>query len=606
MLLIGAGALTYVGLHWRLSRARGLPAGMRAVPQAAVAAVTLTTETEQWQQLRQFGTPETQASFDNQLAEWRDRWLRQYNLSFAEDIEPWIGPEATLAWIPESAVTSEGEPGSVLLGEQRRILLLPIADPEAAQVSVASFPLATDTESSMVYRGVTLNPLPTTSGDSNQSLLVGLLGTRLLLVAEDQAVAQKAIDAYKGGKNLADLAGYRRSFEHIGMPQAFGKLYLNVPGTTQLLAQSSQPELPKTIIENFQESRGVAATVVLESQGLRIKSTSWLGPESDVEYVDTNVPTQLPQYLPRDTLVLASGGNFQQFWQDLSDRRTWGALTAFNPDNLALALQSSTGLTLTDDLLPWMAGEFALALVPTQAEAVADGETALPNPGLIALIQVSDRPQAERVFNQLDQVVKNRYRFTITDAPEGDIEMVKWTSPFESTTISRGWLDTSIAFLTVGNSTEAAIVPQPRRSLARSPLFQLTTGDAPYPNNGYFYVNFEALNQSDNNLFIPSLPVENQGVLRALQALGVTATVVDEQRLRYDLYLALERGNRPGPLPSSSNSGNPPATEEETESSAENDNAPTNSPPADREVAPEPPASATPTEEPAQASEAAE
>jgi hypothetical protein len=448
-------------------------------------------------------------------------------------------------------MTGEEAPG-ILLGEQRRILLLPIEDPEEAQISAESLPLAAASEEPIEYRGVTLNPFAPTSGDENEAVLVGLLGPRMLLVAEDRAVAQKAIDAYKGGKNLADLPGYRRSFEHIGTPQAFGKVYLDVPAATQLLAQSSQPALPSALIENFQDSRALAATMTLKSQGLQVKSTSWLGPDSDVEYANTNVPAQLPQYLPRDTMVMASGGNFQQFWQDLSDRRNWGALTAINPDNLELALQGSTGLTFRDHLLPWMGGDFAFALIPPQtASAPPDGETALPNPGLVTLVQVSDRPQAEQTFARLDEVVESRYRFTITDEPQGDIELVKWVSPFESTTLSRGWLDSSIAFLTVGAETEAAIVPKPRRSLARSPLFQLTTGDAPYPNSGYFFINFEALSQSENNLFLPTLPVENQGLLRAIQALGVTATVIDDQRLRYDLYLALNRGNRPGPLPSS-------------------------------------------------------
>ena len=552
LLLVGAGTLAYIGLRWQTLRAQGVPVGMRAVPQSAVAAVTLTTDTDQWQRLRQFGMPETQAVFDAKLAQWRDRWFTQYGISFAQDIAPWVGPEVTLAWISESEAVAEGEPDPVRVGEQGRLLLLPIADPEAAQISAETLPLASEDGESLDYRGTTLSQVVPPSEDVNQAVWVGVLGTHLLLIAENQTVAQKAVDAYKGSKNLADLAGYRRSFEHIGTPQAFGKLYLNVPAATRVLAHSSQPELPAALVENFQDSRGLAATLVLESQGVQIKSTSWLGPDSDIEYFDTNAPAQLPRYLPRDTLVFASGGNFHQFWQDLRDRNNWGALTALNPDNLAVALQGSTGLTLEDDLLPWMGGEFAFALVPPQSpNTVADGEIPLPNPGLVTLFQVSDRPQAEYAFSKLDEVVENRYRFTITDAPEGDIELVKWTSPFESTALSRGWLNSSIAFLTVGTGTDAAIVPQPRRSLAQAPLFQLTTGEAPYPNNGYFYVNFEALNQTEDNLFLPTLPIENQGVLRAIQALGVTATILDEQRLRYDLYLALERGNRPGPLPSS-------------------------------------------------------
>lgn len=589
--LLSVGALTYAGLRWRTLQARGLPAGVRAVPQSAIAAVTLSTNPEQWQQVRQFGTPETQASFDQKLGEWRDRWLDQYDISFTEDIAPWVGAEVTLAWIPDTEANAETEPGTVVLGNQKRLLLLPIDDPEAAQISADSLPLSSTNGNSIEYRGVTLNKFSPTEGEATESVFIGLLGTRLLLVAEDETVAQQAIDAYKGGKNLADVTDYRRSFEHIGVAQAFSKLYVNVPAATQLFAQTSQPALPAALIESFQESRGLAATVVLETQGLQVRSTSWFGEDSDRTYVNTNVPAKLPEYLPRDTLVFASGGSFQQFWQDLSDRRSWGALTALDPDNLSLALQGSTGLTLEEDLLPWMQGEFALALVPPTVETVNDEASRLPNPSLVTLVQVSDRPQAEQAFAQLDAVVENRYRFTISNEPEGDVELVRWTSPFESTSLSRGWLDSSIAFLALGSGTDEAIVPKPRRSLARSPLFQLTTGDAPYPNNGYFFVNLKALTQTEGSLFVPDLPVENQGVLKAIEALGVTATVLDEQRLRYDLYLVLNRGNRPGPLPGDD-------TQESTtpEPDASEESAPTDAAPTDSDAPDQAPADATPPE----------
>ncbi len=552
LLLVGGGLAASWGVRLQAARAKGVPAGVRAVPQEAIAAVTLTTDLEQWETLRQFGTPETQTTFDAQLARWRDRWLTQYGLSFSEDIAPWVGDEVTLAWVstvPAAADNADNTEPSVRLGSQSRLLLLPIADPEAAQAAAESFPFEGEDPPEMTYRGVTLRSLAMDTEGDAAPVLVGLLGTRLVLVAEDKAAAQQAIDAYKGGKTLADLPGYRRSFGEVGIPQSFAKLYLNVPVVTQLLAQSSQPAIPEELVQGFEDSRGLSATVELATQGIQVRATSWLGTDSDDAYVNTNVVAQLPNYLPRDTLMMVSGGNFQQLWRDLSDRRTWSALTAFNPDNLALALQSSTGLTLEQDLLPWMSGEFAIALVPTPSPPPSESALPLPAPGLVTLLQVSNRPQAEQAFAKLDGVLGNRYRFTLSQEPKGKVDLARWTSPFESFTLVRGWLDSSLAFLTIGHDTESAIVPVPRRSLATAPLFQLTTSGAPSQNNGHFYVNLEALTQTNNNLFVPPLPVENQGALRAIQALGVTATVLDEQRLRYDLFVALKRGNRPGPLP---------------------------------------------------------
>ena len=575
LLLISGGVMVYWSIQWRSAKARGLPTGVKAVPESAVAAVSLSTDADQWRRLRQFGTSETQASFDQQLANWRDRWLTTYDISFNQDIKPWVGAEVTLAWLPDAGTDITTPPNtSFPFDLQRRILLLPIADPDAAQTAAESLPTATEDTPQLEYRGVTLTAyMPTVDAPESataEPIWMGVLGTQLVLVAETEAVAKQAIDAYKGGKSLADQSGYRRSFEHIGIPQPFGRLYFSVPAVTQMLSQTSQPPLPSPIIESFQESRGVAATINIASQGLQIKSTSWLGSNSDRSYVDTNVAAQLPQYLPQDTLMMASGGNFQQFWEDLSAKQNWGALTALNPDNLSLALQGSTGLTLENDLLPWMAGEFAIALVPPRDDTPEDNDdTLLPNPGLVTLVQVSDRTQSEQTFSQLDTVVKDRYRFSILKEPAGKTELVKWVSPFQSVSLSRGWLDNNIALFTVGSETEDAIVPKPRRPLTTAPLFQLTTADAPTLNSGYFYLNVEALIQTDDNLFLPTLSLENQGVLRAIQAFGVTATVIDEQRLRYDLYLALKRGNRPGPLPSSSTVESPAEETAPTEESSE-------------------------------------
>jgi hypothetical protein len=602
LLLVTGGVIAYWGLRWRLLRTQDLPVGVRAVPEEAIAVATFSTEPEQWEQLRQFGTPETQAAFDQKLATWRDRWLTQYGISFAEDIAPWIGAEATVAWIsttPAAESETETVVPQVTLGSQSRIVLLPIADPEAAQISAAALPLGESTPAPKEYRGVTLQPIPAPADSPDSDFLVALLGTRLLLIAEDETVAQRAIDAYKGGKNIADLPGYRRSFEYIAMPESFGMVYLNIPAVTQLLAQISQPALPPELIASFQESRGLTATVAIASQGIQIESTSWLGTSSDVTYTGSNVTSTLPKYLPHDTLIMASGGDFQQLWQDLSERRSWGALTSFKPDNLALALQSSTGLTLDTDLLPWMAGEFAIAVVPPPQSGGANHETAsTPNPSLVTLMQVSDRALADHAFNQLDEVVENRYRFTLSREPQGNIELVRWTSPFAGVMLARGWLDSSIAFLTVGSETEAAIVPTPRRSLATAPLFQLTTGNAPSKNNGYFFVNLEALQASNNTLFFPTLPVENQGALRAIDALGITATILDEQRLRYDIFVALKRGNRPGPLPNEATteppsnpaaSPVPPSSPQAPPTEAPVDEVtPTESVPDDEAVPPEP------------------
>jgi hypothetical protein len=594
VLLIGGGAIAYWGLSWQRFFAESLPTGAKAIPETATVTLSLSTNPEQWRQLRQFGTPATQADFDQQLAQWRDRWFTQYGLSFQTHLAPWVGDEVTIALLPTAL--AEGEQEDVLIPrENHQIVLLPIADREAAQDVMTDFlasesgpvdaadSTATDaTEDApnngidqageaadqdkpsdqTEYRGVTLTRYDPSAEDApaigpetaaEGAVWMGLLGTELVLVADDMGAAEQAIDAYKGGRTIADLPGYGRAFEQTEWGDPFGKLYVSVPAATQFLAQASQPAIPPAVLSGFQASRGLVATVDLASQGIQIQSVSWLLPDSNRTYaVSEPLPEQLPNYLPQETVMMASGSSFAQFWTDLKERRTWSALTALDPDALALTLQSGTGLVMENDLIPWLGGEFALALVspPPLEEAQPDAPAVtLPNPGLILMAQTSDRPQADQTFARLDEVVESRYRFTIRTTQVEDIDLTEWASPFGSLTLSRGWLTDSVTFLTVGNGVVNMIAPVPNRPLATDPLFQLVMAGAPEANNGHFYLNLGELDDSNRNLFLPNLPPDLQGVLEAIQAIGVTATILDERQLRYDLFLALRRGDRPGPLP---------------------------------------------------------
>ena len=558
LILMGGGAIAYWHSQQRLSAARGMPTGSKAIPETALLVVSFSTDPEQWQQLRQLGTPDTQADFDRRLARWRDRWLTQTDLAFTTHIQPWVGPEATVAWLPQPVTEEEADaPTTLIPGEQQRVLLLPIADAEAAADLAATLPAPTDAEATVDYRGVTLNPYDLDGAGGDAPVWMGVLGTELVLVTDAVGAAEQAIDAYRGGRSLVDLPGFTQAAEVAAIAQPFGKLYVNVPAAIQYLAQSSQPAIPASAIATLQSSQGLVAAVGVSSQGLQIQGSSWLLPDSDRTYpAAAPIPAELPQHLPQDTLLMISGSNFQQFWQDFSAGRTLGALTALDPNSLASTFQVGTGLSVEGDLLPWLGGEFALAFLPpnpTDPNTVPDAEDeALPNPGLVLLAQASDRPLAEQTFAQLDEVVQSRYRFQVKESERDTVALTEWASPFQSTSLAHGWLTASTAFFAIGPGIVDGVVPPPERPLTTAPLFQLMMGNAPETHNGHFYLNLEAIEAFGSNLFLPQLPPESQGLVQALRGIGVTATVLDQRRLRYDLFVAMKRGDRPGPLPAAS------------------------------------------------------
>jgi hypothetical protein len=119
------------------------------------------------------------------------------------------------------------------------------------------------------------------------------------------------------------------------------------------------------------------------------------------------------------------------------------------------------------------------------------------------------------------------------------------------------------------------VAPAPGRALGVNALFQTTTGEAPRPNNGHFFVNLEALTDVENNLLLPPFPQAGLLSTEAIEAIGVTATVLSDRQVRYDIMAALKRGDRPGPLPApDSASPAAPGPEAEAEPSPESEVAP--------------------------------
>lgn len=124
VLLVLGGTAAYFGIGSRLSPGPKLPMGMELVPSDALMALTLTTDENQWTRLRQLGTPESQRGLDRLLVTWRDRIISANGYRFRTDIQPWLGDQVTLAFLPKSAA---GEDATEM------VLVVPIEDSSKAQ-----------------------------------------------------------------------------------------------------------------------------------------------------------------------------------------------------------------------------------------------------------------------------------------------------------------------------------------------------------------------------------------------------------------------------------------------------------------------------------------
>jgi len=566
LLFIGGGAMTVWFMARRGGVAETLPVGANVIPSDAVLTLSFTSDGGQWRRLRQFGTDTTRPQLDQALARWRHRLLTNNGLNFETDLAPWIGSEITLAVLPEINPANPGAPPEPIPDPEtalsRNVLVvIPIADAGRAQAGLGDqLELAELNENP--YRGITINQI---NRPQETPLYAAVLNPSTAILSGELSLLLRSIDTCKGGKSLADIAGFTRAFEHIDAQNAFARLYLDLPSAVQTLSSVSDPPIPASTLNTFETPRGIGGVVQLSNRGLDLQAVSWLEPGGQV-FATGNPADQMPQRFPADTLLMVSGGNFQQFWEDFEGGRQLSSLFPFQSEDLSISLQTATGLSLDNDFLPWMSGEFGVGMLVPPPAVAANPDTPeatvnVPNPALAVMVETTDREAAIETFDRLNAIMETRYRFAVDALDLGGVAVTRWTSPFNGLTMTYGWLEGNVLFFGVGAGIANLVVPEPPQALGTNALFQTTTGAAPRPNNGHFFINLTALGQAENSLLLPPLP--EQGLINsdALEAIGVTATVLNDRQVQYDIQAALTRGSRPGPLPSPLAPGSVPAPE---------------------------------------------
>jgi hypothetical protein len=547
LLMAGGGAA-----YWYFSQPKAalsdLPTGAVVIPQDALMAISITTDAAQWRQLRQFGTPQSQTAFDQNLAQLRDRILTANGFNYEADIQPWVGEEVTVAFLASKApLPPPSSAPSPLPIQQPVVVVLPIRDGLKAKQILEKPRSPQSATTSRTYKGFQIRE--SKSSPQNYSATV-LDGKFLVMTTEPKAIDQ-AIDTYQGTTNLTTTPGYNQALGLIKAERPFAKVYVNLPAAAAFTAANSGRPLSNP--EQVQQSQGLAATAILQPEGVQFNSVSWLKPDSQRTFEAKNTAQVMPSRLPADTILMASGGNLKRFWQDYSQGAKGAAGSPFapiKPEILEEGLKNTVGLDWNQDFLPWMDDEFAIALA-----SAPDGQPGLPF-SVVILAKASDRRAAEATLKKLDDAMASRYQFKVEESQIAGQPVISWVMPQSNASINRGWLDGDVAFLTVGAPIANALVPKPTQSLGDSALFKAAIPSELNPNNGHFLINVD---QAINAKKFPilQLPPGNRELVAAVRSIGVTAAIHDARTSRYNIFVALQKGNSPAPLPAPTV---PPAT----------------------------------------------
>ncbi|MBC1237066.1 DUF3352 domain-containing protein [Nostoc sp. 2RC] len=535
-LLIAAGSAAY----WlqRQPSWNDLLVGANIIPGDALFAVSLTTDPQQWQKLRELGTKETQAELDKNLVQWRDRFLTNNGYDFQKDIAPWVGNNITIAILaPQTTNKSVPKPvttdADVTGDQQSMVMVLPVKNPEIAK-SIFAQPksLKQGQWVDRTYQGIAIKQ---NQGQSGENFSAALLDGRFLVITDSPKATERTIDAYKNQTSLVTTGGFAENFPKIANNQPFAQFYVNIPTTAKIAAASPNRPLPAQVLAQLQNNQGLGATMTLEPEGIRLKAVSWLNPNSQRVLAVENKAGKMQSRVPAETLMMFSGGNLQRSWAEYVLTSQGNPLSPIAPEQLRNGVKSLTDLDLDKDLLSWMKGEFSLSLIPNTPKQGSPDNFRV---GLLFMVQTSDRKSAEASISKLDEVMSNQYQFQIQPGKVANQPVVNWISPYGTLTATHGWLDENIAFFVVGAPITDKILPKPNNTLATTLPFQQTVPTQLNPTNGQFYLDVE---RTAKNFPLPTLIPNQQTLLNATRSIGMTSAVSDSRSNRYDIFIALKK-----------------------------------------------------------------
>ena len=528
---------------------KNAPLGSQLIPQDALVMASISTNPFQWQELQQYGSLETQAALNKQLADMGNNLLTANGYNYEKDIQPSLAQTIAIAYFdtPTSSIKPQPKQNQSLeipFSQTPDLIVLPIENPtQAKQILDRAKSQKVTQVVERIYKGIQIRETQKNNETNYSATALG----RFFVVTNNPTIMDRVIDTYKGADSII-TPDYVERLAKITATNTFAQVYFNIPALSTVAAVNSKGSLSPEKIAASEQKQGIATTVILESEGIRFKSISWLKPKSQRKYKVKNTNSRLPRCFPANTLLMISGGNLAQLWQEYAATAESNPLAPMPPANFSAGLQATLGLDLQKDLLPWMEGEFALALIPAPDDLLKLPENLQPSPtlgaGIALMVLSSDRASTDKAFQKLDEALKTRYQFTVENTQINGQPVVKWTSPLGGVIATHGWLEGNIVFFTLGAPITSAILPQPSATLIQTGLFQQVVPNNPKPNNGQIFIDIDrTLNRSTLNL--PTLPKQPKSLIQAIRAMGFTIAISDERSTRFDIFVKLQKALTP-------------------------------------------------------------
>jgi hypothetical protein len=546
-LLVAGGAGAYFYLQGMGRKLTPLDSA-KIVPDDALLAAYIDTDSQNWDRLQQFGTPEAQAAIAKGFESLQQGILPQEELNYQQDLKPWVGdimlallpPSSDSGSKPDSESSSAATPASEAANnsEVNTLLVVGIQNPLKAWMFQRNFKSQADIKvAETEYKGVKISITNVGENPATYSMIIG----KHLVLADRQASLEKAIDSYQASTSVAASEQGNEMIEkwqEIKNPV----IQVHLPNA-DLLTQQFQANFSATakVPEQLEGLKYAVIGAGIDTDGIRVKMQAKVDPALFKQVEPTPENASLLNRFPIETIALFTGQNLKLSWENLGEQAKIDPTVQSNFDFFKSAVKTSTNLDLDRDIFNWMDGQFALGFIASNQGILAQ----LGFGGAI-LLETSDRPLAEATMKKIDATFKTKFPIGLeaNATKYQNMPVTEWRIPSQDIVLGGyGWLEQNLLLIALGQPLIELMSQPIQAPLNTSNNFQAIAGSLPTTNHGYFYLNMDQVMTLLNRAPLPpgnQISPEVLAVLNSIQGMGLTSTWPEADMAQVDLLLALK------------------------------------------------------------------
>ncbi|MEA5496405.1 MAG: DUF3352 domain-containing protein [Limnoraphis robusta] len=496
ILLLGIGTLYKLLGESPLVAVTG---GVTATPTAAVfvpktvpVMVSLLVNPDRIEAFEQvLATPTERLRSHNEFNRLKKILLANTDFNYNRDIQPWLGNETTLALMTTDIDRNFKN------GEQPGYLfVLSASDIELATTTLDQFWQQQQSQGYDLvlkpYKGVTVSYRQ--PNDNGSPSLSTAIINRFVLVANSPKILREAINNLQANTlSLSQSPAYQRALEQLPSSRV-GLAFVNL-GSWGLDWENTAVNLPS--------QPSLTISLSLSPQGLLAQTALVKTGEEDEKSVAPllSEPAKAWQYITGASAFAIAGVDLNHLWEQLSATLAGNSGLENLVNQPISVIKEIWGLDLPQDILTWVTGEYALAMIPPSPEK----QTQKPD-----WIFVAERlsPQAIDAIKHLDELATEE-GYSLGTFELGERTLTAWTTlnsipdPAEITDFNPQVLEAKPrgVHATVGDyeifttSVEAMnnlLIATQTETLLDDPEFQIAFERLPKANDGYFFLNWEA------------------------------------------------------------------------------------------------------------------